>query len=87
MKTPRRYLVVFARRTKGGPVRIFHDSGCTSLFAVFDLHHPQRPRHGRKWITLNCYRYKLEWLPDAESVTRPIPLLSNPEPQNAAPKR
>ena len=55
---------LYARRTKGGPVHIFRDSEALSHFASFELGHPQRPRHGRKWITLNCYRWKLEWLPD-----------------------
>jgi hypothetical protein len=59
-------LALYARRTKGGPVHIFRDSECTNHFASFELHHPQRPRHGRKWLTLNCYRWKLEWLPDRE---------------------
>lgn len=66
MKTP---LTLYARRTKGGSVDIFRDSAATNQFCSFDMHRSDRPRHGRKWITLNCYRWKLEWLPD----TTPTP--------------
>lgn len=57
---------LYARRTKGGPVELFSNPDGSALFAIYDLHHPQRPRHGRQWVTINCKRWKLEWLPDME---------------------
>lgn len=57
---------LYARRVKGDFVKLFKDHEAENGFYAFPLGHPQRPRHGRKWITINNFRYKLEWLPDAE---------------------
>jgi len=60
---------LYARRTKGGPVELFSNPDGSAIFARYDMGHPRRPRHGRQWITLRNFRYKLEWLPD----TTPTP--------------
>lgn len=66
LDTPRPTL--YARRTKGGPVHLFRDPEAPTHFISFGLHDPQRPRHGRQWITILCKRYKLEWLPDTDTL-------------------
>lgn len=59
---------LYVRRTKGGVVDMFLDKEATELTSWYNLGDPKRPRHGRKWFTLRCRRWKLEWLPDTEEV-------------------
>ena len=60
---------LYARRTIHGPTSIYADKEATKIYCYYANEHPQRPRYGRKWVTLDCYRWKLEWLPDAEQGT------------------
>lgn len=78
---------LYARRVKGDFVKLFKDHEAENGFYAFPLGHPQRPRHGRKWITINNFRWKLEWLPDEESMTHPAPSTTKPKPENSDPKR
>jgi hypothetical protein len=78
---------LYARRTKGGGVDMFLDKEATELTSWYSLGDPKRPRHGRKWFTLRNFRYKLEWLPDLDSVTGPTAPTSTGAPANADQKR
>ena len=60
-------ITLYAREEQAGgaPLRrdtcIYHDKECTRLFARWKWYRCQRPV-GRKHVTLNCYRYALEWV-------------------------
>lgn len=41
---------------------IYKDRECTEIKATIPWHYRNRPI-SRKTITLNCYRFNLEWLP------------------------
>jgi hypothetical protein len=56
---------LYARRQIHGPTSLYTDKEATKLFCYFANHHPKRPRHGTKNIWLDCFRWRLEWLPDA----------------------
>lgn len=78
---------LYAQR-KGSDVVLYRDKEDREYqFAYLSLGNPLRPRYGRKWITVDFYRYKLEWLPDADSVTRPTPSPSTAPLRNSGSKR
>lgn len=43
---------------------IFKDRDCTKVYARWPWHIGRRPTpNGRDVVTLNCFRWKLEWVP------------------------
>lgn len=60
MKLP---LPVYARKTDSG-VAIFRDPDASNLFCHFQRrNHAIVPDRRFKYVTLNCYRWRLVWLP------------------------
>lgn len=43
-------------------VQIYRDEACTDPFARFPWHYSSRPTLRNKYVTLNCYRWKLQWI-------------------------
>jgi len=41
-------------------IQIYRDKEKTIKFGLFK--YPYAPRKTRKYITLNCFRYRLEWI-------------------------
>lgn len=78
---------LYAKREKGGPVTLYKDEHAQELHSIYPLGHPKRPRHGRQWFTADFFRWKLEWLPEPESVTQSTPSPSNTELENDDQKR
>lgn len=59
---PSFHLVVYARKTREG-VQIYRDKGHASHFCTFThANHTKVPDRRNKWITLNCFRYRLQWI-------------------------
>ncbi len=54
-------ITVFAKKLPNGDVQIYHDKECTQKFALFQSHFSSKPTRRNKYVTLNCYRYNLEW--------------------------
>jgi hypothetical protein len=59
-----RLITLHAQRNADASVSIYRDAQRAALFVRIDKHNSARPRRGQKRITLNCYRWKLEWLPE-----------------------
>jgi hypothetical protein len=62
-------LTVYARKALTGDKRrygvaVYRDAAATDLFVRFDWHRSDRPNKRRRWLMLNCYRWRLVWLPD-----------------------
>lgn len=56
-------LPVYALKTPEG-VRIFRDPGMRKHFCTFSPeNHARVPDRRNKYVTLNCYRWRLVWLP------------------------
>lgn len=55
-------LSVYARKRQGGDVEIYRDPEMTRPFCTFDRWRSSKPTKRNKWITLNCYRWKLIWI-------------------------
>jgi hypothetical protein len=45
-------------------VQVYHDREATRPFGRFPCHYSNKPRRGQRHVTLNCFRYRLEWLAD-----------------------
>lgn len=43
-------------------VQIYRDRARRRKFARFPWHYSNKPTHRNRYITLNCYRWKLHWL-------------------------
>lgn len=52
----------YAPESKRRDVCLYQDRECSVLRARIPWHHANCPRT-RRTITLNCYRWRLEWLP------------------------
>lgn len=44
-------------------VQIYRDAECTERFARYPWHW-KRPDRRNRYVTLNCFRWRLVWLPD-----------------------
>lgn len=44
-------------------VVMYKDEGCTQLYVRWPWCYSGRPRRNSKQVMLNCYRWKLQWLP------------------------
>ena len=55
-------ITLIAIKTKTGTVDIFKNG---KLFTTFPSWHSGKPDCRYKYITLNCYRYRIEWQPAA----------------------
>lgn len=51
---------VSARQTD---VAIYRDKGCTQPFARYPTYASSRPRKSTRVVRLNCYQWRVEWLP------------------------
>lgn len=49
-------------------VAAYADAGATQRKGKWAWWNSRRPDRRNKWATLNCYRYRVQWLPDAEGV-------------------
>lgn len=45
-------------------VQVYRDAECTNPFARIPWHYSSCPRRAQKTIVLNCYRWRLQWVPD-----------------------
>jgi len=55
-------LTVYAQKTPGG-VAIFRDAAATVSFCHYSLEtHRRLPDRRNKWLMLNCYRWRVQWL-------------------------
>lgn len=45
-------------------VVVYRDEAMTEPFARFTWDRADKPRPGQKMVTLNCYRWTLQWMPD-----------------------
>ena len=44
-------------------VVVYHDQQCRSFFATFPWHYfKSKPTKRNRYVTLNCFRYRLVWL-------------------------
>jgi len=56
-----RLLTVTAVKNIDGSVSIYRENG--DLFVMFDKYHPGKPDRRFKYISLNCYKWALNWEP------------------------
>lgn len=56
-------LTVYAQKLPSGDVSIYRDKERTNGFCTIQKWRASCPTRRNKWITLNCYRWRLEWLP------------------------
>lgn len=55
-------LTVYAEECSEG-VRIYRDAAKASHFCTFSRsNHAKVPDKRNKWVTLNCYRWRLAWI-------------------------
>ena len=55
-------LTVYAEKCREG-VRIYRDAAKASHFCIIGhSNHAKVPDRRNKWVTLNCYRWRLVWL-------------------------
>ena len=47
---------------------LYKDANCTDRVATWPWHYSNCPRRNSKTVVLNCWRWKLQWLPDAARV-------------------
>lgn len=50
-------------------IAVYRDSDAKKPFCRFQWHNPKKPRRDTKRVTLNCYRWTAQWLPDANPCT------------------
>lgn len=43
-------------------VRVWEDKGKTKLKAIFPWYSSNRPDKRNKYLVLNCYRWRIEWI-------------------------
>ena len=43
-------------------VQVYHDKECTRPYARFPWYYSNIPTRRNKYVTLDCFRYKLEWV-------------------------
>ena len=43
-------------------VQVYHDKEGTKPFGRFPWDRSNKPTRRNKWLTLNCFRYRLEWI-------------------------
>lgn len=55
-------LTVYARKLPNGGVAIYRDKAATNQFCQFESHLSNKPTRRNKWVTVNCYRWALEWI-------------------------
>lgn len=55
-------LTVYAQKLSNGDVEIYRDAEKTQSFCTFHQWQKSKPDRRNKWITLNCYRWKLAWI-------------------------
>ncbi len=61
--TPARLpLTLYAQKTPSGDVRLFRRDG-SIMVTAWSPYQSGCPTHRTKWIRLNCYRWRLVWLP------------------------
>lgn len=57
-------MTVYAVRQFNGDVHIYRDKDRQNHFCTFTRDRASKPTRRNRWINLNCYRWRLEWLPD-----------------------
>lgn len=61
-------ITLFARQVaskdgaRGKDVEIFKDKECTDLYVRIPWWHASKPSPKTKKVTLNCYRWNLQWI-------------------------
>lgn len=53
---------VYAFKTSQGDVKIYKDRQCIDFICVFPEHLSNRPTKRNKYVTIDCYKYLLEWV-------------------------
>lgn len=43
---------------------IYRDEAMTNVFCRFDAMRSDAPDKRNRYVTLNCYKWRLQWLPD-----------------------
>lgn len=54
---------LLAQKQTTGAVHIYNTFGKRE--AIFPKHHMHKPTRRNHYLSLNCYRWQLRWLPDA----------------------
>ena len=65
-KEPTTCAITFALAPTQRDVVIYADSKATQHKARIEWHNASKPTRRNRYINLNCYRWRLEWLPDLE---------------------
>jgi hypothetical protein len=55
-------ITVYAHKFHDEEIRIYSDKLGMKRMAIFPNHLSNKPSKRNKYIMLNCYRYKLEWI-------------------------
>lgn len=55
-------ITVYARKLPSGGVAIYRNKDATNQFCQFASYMTNKPTRRNKWVTLNCYRWRLEWI-------------------------
>lgn len=68
-KEPTTCTITFAlaHKKRKRDVVIYEDSKATQRKARIAWHEFRKPTRRNRYINLNCYRWRLEWLPDLEA--------------------
>jgi hypothetical protein len=53
---------LYAQKTPSGDVRLFHRDG-SIMVTAWSPYQSGCPTHRNNWVTVNCYRWRLVWLP------------------------
>jgi hypothetical protein len=61
-KSPESPLTLYAQKTPSGDVRLFRRDG-SIMVTSWSQYQSGCPTHRNKWVTVNCYRWRLMWLP------------------------
>jgi hypothetical protein len=61
-KTMTHLKTLYAEKHKCGAVTIYHNKETATIACVFENDRASKPSKRNKYFTLNCWRYKLQWL-------------------------
>ena len=53
-------LTVFCKKQDDGSVTVYRDTG--EVFCVIDRYNNSKPDRRFKYMTLNCYRWRIRWI-------------------------
>lgn len=54
--------VIYARKEACGDVRLYRDRCGDDWYATVPAYYSNKPTRRNKWYTVNCVKYRLEWI-------------------------